>query len=384
MSTPIITLDGVHKRFDASSGDVHAVNGVSLDIHPGEIFGVIGFSGAGKSTLVRLINGLEPTTSGTLVVDGHVVSSMTEKQLLPVRHNIGMIFQQFNLFASKTVSENIAYPLTILHSESKQWDKARRAARVAELLDFVGLSDKAKAYPHQLSGGQKQRVGIARALASNPKILLADECTSALDPQTTEEVLGLLRKANDELGITIVIITHEMDVVRNLCHRVAVMENGHVIETGEVYDIFSNPTHPTTRRFVNTSLKDRPNAATLQRLAQSYPGHLVTVTIRDHDTGGRTVVKTLDEANVRADLVYGSIVEIAERPYGSLTFALSGDEAQIAHALGLLREFTDVEEHPVSAPGGPAEPATPVGDQPAGSGPDEPGEPVVITVEDPR
>ena len=348
MTAPIITLDGVHKRFDAKSGQVHAVNGVSLQIQPGEIYGVIGFSGAGKSTLVRLINGLEPTTSGRLVVGGHEVSAMSEKQLLPVRHNIGMIFQQFNLFASKTVSENIAYPLNIINAENKQWNKARRDARVAELLDFVGLADKARAYPHQLSGGQKQRVGIARALASNPRILLADECTSALDPQTTEEVLGLLRKANRELGITIVIITHEMDVVRNLCHRVAVMEAGRVIEAGEVYDIFSNPSHPTTRRFVNTSLKDRPNEATLTRLARHYPGRMVTVTIRDKDTGGRTVVRTLDEAKVRADLVYGSIVDITYRPYGSLTFALSGDDQHIDHALGLLRDFTDVEEHDLS------------------------------------
>ena len=348
MTEPIITLDGVHKRFDATSGIVHAVNGVSLDIYPGEIYGVIGFSGAGKSTLVRLINGLEPTTSGRLLVAGHEVSAMTEKQLLPVRHHIGMIFQQFNLFASKTVSENIAYPLQIVNSQTNQWDKAQRDARVAELLDFVGLSDKARAYPHQLSGGQKQRVGIARALASNPKILLADECTSALDPQTTEEVLALLRKANAELGVTIVIITHEMDVVRNLCHRVAVMEQGQVIESGEVYDIFSNPTHPTTRRFVNTSLKDRPSEATLARLAQHYPGRMITVTIRDKDTGGRTVVKTLDEVDVRADLVYGSIVEISERPYGSLTFAISGDEQHIDHALGLLRDFTDVDEYDVA------------------------------------
>ncbi|MGA4507920.1 methionine ABC transporter ATP-binding protein [Propionibacteriaceae bacterium G1746] len=345
MTEPIITLDGVHKRFEAASGNVHAVNGVNLDIYPGEIFGVIGFSGAGKSTLVRLINGLEPTTSGRLTVNGHEVSALREKQLLPVRHDIGMIFQQFNLFSSKTVADNVAYPLHIVNAKNRSWDKAARDARVAELLAFVGLSDKAKAYPAQLSGGQKQRVGIARALAANPRILLADECTSALDPQTTDEVLDLLRRANSELGVTIVIITHEMDVVRNLCHRVAVMEAGKVIEQGEVYDIFSNPTHPTTRRFVNTSLKDRPTEKTLERLSHHYSGRLVTVTIRDRDTGGRTVVHTLDEAGVRADLVYGSIVEITDRPYGSLTFALTGTDDDIDHALGLLRDFTDVEEH---------------------------------------
>lgn len=366
MNDPIITLDGVHKTFTGKASDVHAVNGVSLDIHAGEIFGVIGFSGAGKSTLVRLINGLEPTSSGRLAVDGHEVSAMSERQLLDVRHDVGMIFQQFNLFSSKTVAANIEYPLTILNAKNKQWDKARRRQRVAELLDFVGLADKAKAYPAQLSGGQKQRVGIARALASNPKILLADECTSALDPQTTEEVLDLLRRANTELGITIVIITHEMDVVRTLCHRVAVMEAGQVIETGDVYSIFSRPSHPTTQRFVSTSLRNRPSDSALARLAAHYPGRLVTVTIRDEDTGGRTVVNTLDENRVKADLVYGSIVEITDRPYGSLTFSLLGEPNDVAAAIAAVRDFTDVEEHVVSAPSPTdtgAEPSTSEGGQ---------------------
>ena len=343
MTAPIITLDGVHKTFTTRKGELHAVDGVSLDINAGEVFGVIGFSGAGKSTLVRLVNGLEPCTSGRLVVDGHEVSAMSEKQLLTVRHDIGMVFQQFNLLQSRTVAQNVAYPLEILHAQNKQWDKAKRRARVAELLDFVGLADRADAYPSQLSGGQKQRVGIARALASNPKILLADECTSALDPQTTDEVLELLRRANKELRITIVIITHEMDVVRNLCDRVAVMESGKVIESGKVYDIFSRPQHPTTRRFVQTSLRDRPTPAALKRLAANYPGRLITVTIRDEDTARRTVVNTLNDAGVHADLVYGSIVEIADRPYGSLTFSLKGTEDQVAGAIAAVRDFTDVE-----------------------------------------
>ena len=354
MSAPIITLDGVQKTFTTKKGDLHAVRGVSLDILPGEVFGVIGFSGAGKSTLVRLINGLEPVSGGRVVVNGQEVSSLTEKQLLPVRHDIGMVFQQFNLFNSKTVAQNVAYPLGIVNAQKDgaqrgRWPKGRRRERIAELLDFVGLSDKADAYPTQLSGGQKQRVGIARALASNPKILLADECTSALDPQTTDEVLEVLRRANEQLGVTIVIITHEMDVVRSLCHRVAVMEAGEVIESGEVYDIFSDPQHPTTRRFVQTSLKDRPAGKTLARLAENYPGRLITVTIRDKDTGDRTVVQSLDDAGVRADLVYGSIVEIRDRPYGSLTFSLTGTDAQVDAAIAAVRDFTDVEEHDLAS-----------------------------------
>ena len=227
-------------------------------------------------------------------------------------------------------------------------EEKRLRSECREILERMSLGHLADRPAFGLPFGTLKRLEFARALASNPKILLADECTSALDPQTTEEVLALLRKANAELGVTIVIITHEMDVVRNLCHRVAVMEQGQVIESGEVYDIFSNPTHPTTRRFVNTSLKDRPSEATLARLAQHYPGRMITVTIRDKDTGGRTVVKTLDEVDVRADLVYGSIVEISERPYGSLTFAISGDEKHIDHALGLLRDFTDVDEYDVA------------------------------------
>lgn len=343
----IIKFDGVYKTFDDKSGTVHAVSDVSLEIEPGEIFGVIGFSGAGKSTLVRLINGLERTSSGTIVVDGHEVSSMSEEQLRSVRPDIGMIFQQFNLLTSKTIAENVAYPLRLA-----KWPKERREARVKELLAFVGLADKAKAYPAQLSGGQKQRVGIARALASGPKILLADECTSALDPQTTDEVLDLLRRANRELGLTIVIITHEMDVVRYLCDRVLIMENGHAIEIGTVYDIFSRPQHPTTVKFVRNSLRDRPTDEVLERLAENHQGRFVTLTVRDDASGGDEVARIFEDHSVSQRLVYGSIREISQKPHGSLTYSLRGDDAAIDAALAELGTITEVEEHHINPQSG--------------------------------
>mgnify|MGYP002737854563 CR=1 FL=1 len=340
MVEPIITFDGVHKSFGDGPESVHAVVDASFEIAPGEIFGVIGFSGAGKSTVVRLINGLERSTSGRIMVDGAEISALSESQLRRVRPDIGMIFQQFNLFSAKTVAENIAYPLRLA-----KWDKARRRARVAELLEFVGLSDKARAYPAQLSGGQKQRVGIARALATSPKILLADESTSALDPQTTHEVLELLRRVNQELGLTVVLITHEMDVVRHLCDRVAIMERGRVMEIGPVYDIFAAPQQEVTRRFVQTALRDKPTPEALARLAATHPGRLVSVPVTDNPEVAGLRSSVFARHGVSAQVVYGGIIEISQRPYGSLTYAVTGDEHAINQALAELTATGGVEEH---------------------------------------
>ncbi|WP_342372884.1 methionine ABC transporter ATP-binding protein [Propioniciclava soli] len=339
MAEPIIAFDGVHKVFEGSNR-VHAVDDVSLTIDAGEIFGVIGFSGAGKSTLVRLVNGLEPVTSGRLVVDGHEVSALSEKQLRAVRPDIGMIFQQFNLFGSKTIAENVAYPLRLA-----KWDAGRRAARVAELLAFVGLTDKADAHPSQLSGGQKQRVGIARALATSPKILLADECTSALDPQTTREVLDVLRRVNAELGVTIVLITHEMDVVRYLCDRVLIMENGRAVELGDVYQVFARPRAQVTQRFVAATMRDKPSADALGRLAATHPGRLVTVPIVDdaHTDAERSSV--FARHGLEARVIYGGIIEISERPYGSLTYAVTGADTAVDAALADLAGSGGYTEH---------------------------------------
>jgi len=282
----IVTFRDVSKVFVSGGQEVRAVDGVTLDIASGEIFGVIGYSGAGKSTLVRLINALERTTAGSITVDGVDITTLREGQLRSVRSKIGMIFQQFNLMSSRTVASNVAYPLKVAG-----WSADKRRARVAELLEFVGISDKARRYPSMLSGGQKQRVGIARALATSPKILLADEATSALDPETTQDVLALLRKVNRELGITVIIITHEMDVVRSTCDRVAVMEHGRVVEVGDVYSVFADPQERATRAFVDSALRDRPTADVLERLRHRHPGRLVTVNVHEDGTSRAQVLK---------------------------------------------------------------------------------------------
>ncbi|WP_167131391.1 methionine ABC transporter ATP-binding protein [Paramicrobacterium chengjingii] len=339
---PIVSLRDVTKSYPSPTekGEVvNAIDNVSLDIEQGEVFGIIGYSGAGKSTLVRLINALEPVTRGTVEVDGTDITGLGERDLRTMRLEIGMIFQQFNLFNSKSVAKNIAYPLVIAGMP-----RAERARRVAELLDFVGLSDKGRSYPDQLSGGQKQRVGIARALATNPRILLADEATSALDPETTHEVLGLLDRVNRELGITIVVITHEMDVIRSIASRVAVMEQGRIIEKGGVFDVFSNPQHPASRRFVSTVVKGIPEPYEVTTLRSRHDGRIVTFSFRDGDRSQSDVFVELTRANVEFELVYGGINDIRGRAFGHLTLALRGDNAAIDGALRTIGATIDVVE----------------------------------------
>ncbi|WP_295034610.1 methionine ABC transporter ATP-binding protein [uncultured Microbacterium sp.] len=339
---PIVSLQGVTKSYPPATKDgapVVAVDDVSLDIAQGDVFGIIGYSGAGKSTLVRLINALEPTTSGRLVVDGVDVTTLSERELRRVRGGIGMIFQQFNLFSAKTVRANIAYPLRLAG-----WAKADLEARVTELLAFVGLSDKARAYPEQLSGGQKQRVGIARALATRPAILLADEATSALDPQTTHEVLELLDRVNREQGVTIVVITHEMDVIQTLATKVAVMENGRVVEQGDVFEVFSNPHNPASQRFVGTVIKGVPSPAEQASLQARHEGRLVTFSFRDGDSSQAQVFLDLAEAGLGFELVYGGINDIRGRAFGHLTLAIRGSDAAIDAALTKIGAHATVTE----------------------------------------
>ena len=338
-TSAIVKFSGVTKRFATRSGELHAVDDVTLDILEGEIFGVIGYSGAGKSTLVRLINALELASSGTIEVDGREITGLSEGSLRSVRAGIGMIFQQFNLLASRTVAGNVAYAL-----EVAKWPKAERKARVAELLEFVGISEKARQYPGQLSGGQKQRVGIARALATNPRILLADEATSALDPETTQDVLALLKKVNQDLGITVVVITHEMDVVKSICDRVAVMERGKVVELGDVYSVFANPRHRATRRFVESSIKDRPTAAVLERLRHRHPGRLITVSVHEDGTSGGRITDVLAEHKVQGTIIFGGISEVTERPFGSLTWELTGAPVDVERAVARLQGYTRVAD----------------------------------------
>ena len=247
----MITLKNVSKTYETKDGTVHALQDVSLTINKGDIFGIIGMSGAGKSTLVRCLNFLERPTSGTVEIEGKDLSALSEKELRMERRGIAMIFQHFNLLMQKNVMDNVCFPLRIAGVS-----KADARKRAKELLEIVGLSDKAKAYPIQLSGGQKQRVAIARALASNPKILLCDEATSALDPQTTKSILALLKEINEKYGITIVIITHEMAVVREICNRVGIVGGGHLVETGEVLEVFSHPQSKEAKELVIRSASE--------------------------------------------------------------------------------------------------------------------------------
>jgi D-methionine transport system ATP-binding protein len=339
----IIELHDVRKVFSAPSGDIAAVDGIDLRIRQGEIFGVIGYSGAGKSTLVRLINGLELVTSGSLVVDGVDITTLSERQREIKRRDIGMIFQGFNLFTSRTVAGNVAFPLKVAG-----WKKADRDRRVAELLDYVGLLDRAHAYPDQLSGGQKQRVGIARALATSPSILLADEATSALDPETTWDVLRLLRRVNQEFGTTIVLITHELSVIRAIGDRVAVLEDGKVAEQGSVFDIFTDPRAGVTRRFVDTVLHDRPNPADLERIRSSFPGRIVTARIADGHRLG-SVLASAGGHGVTFEIVYGGIGSLQNRSFGSLTLELTGPDDGVDAVISQLRQITEIDEIGVPA-----------------------------------
>ncbi|MDN8606119.1 methionine ABC transporter ATP-binding protein [Corynebacterium ureicelerivorans] len=332
-----IEFRNVSKVFKTKDREVTAVDDVTLTVEPGEILGVIGYSGAGKSTLVRLINGLDMPTSGELLLDGTDIVGMPERKLREIRRNVGMIFQQFNLFSSRTAAGNIEYPLKLAGV-----DKKERQRRVAELLDFVGLGERGENYPEQLSGGQKQRVGIARALATNPSLLLADEATSALDPETTQEVLSVLRRVNEELGITIVVITHEMDVIRAIADKVAVMEDGKVVEYGSVYDVFANPQTAVAQRFAATSLRNRPDEVETRELL-AKPGRLFTVDLTE-DSGFFGAAEQARERGVAVEPVHAGITTLQERSFGKMTVRLNGDNNAIDEFLATLQRNTEIEE----------------------------------------
>lgn len=337
----LIELSAVTKTYPGRRGGpaVHAVHDVDLSIEAGEIVGIIGYSGAGKSTLVRLINALEPATAGSISVDGTVITGLSERRLQQVRRTIGMIFQQFNLFHSRTVYGNVAYPLQVAGVP-----RAEQHARIAELLTFVGLADKAHVHPEQLSGGQKQRVGIARALATRPTILLADEATSALDPETTVDVLNLLRKVNEELGITIIVITHEMEVVRSIADRVVVMEQGRIVEQGAAFDVFSRPQHPATQRFVRTLVDDVPDARTVESIRRHHSGRLLTVSFRDESVRQAAVFAELVSRDVAFELVHGGVEQVRGRAFGHLTLELRGDDRQVDEAVSAVSALVETTE----------------------------------------
>jgi D-methionine transport system ATP-binding protein len=322
----VIQFDNVHKAYRVNGRDAPALQATSLQIGAGEIFGLIGHSGAGKSTLLRLINRLEEPSGGRILIDGEDATALDASGLRRLRQRIGMIFQHFNLLASKTVADNVALPLKL----AGELPAAAIAARVAVLLERVGLSAHADKYPAQLSGGQKQRVGIARALALEPKILLCDEATSALDPQTTGQVLQLLAEINRELKLTIVLITHEMDVIRRVCDRVAVMDGGVIVEQGEVADVFLHPQHPTTKRFV---LEDEHVDEDAQQDDFAHvPGRILRLTFRGEATYAPLLGQVARDTGVDYSILAGRIDRIRETPYGQLTLALTGGDLDAALA----------------------------------------------------
>lgn len=320
----MIDIKNLTKTYFSKDREVKAVDNVSITIHDGEIFGIVGYSGAGKSSLLRCINLLERPTSGKITVDGVDLTKLDSKRLRQARLKIGMIFQHFNLVSQKTVAENIAFALKASKTPKNKIEK-----RVDELLDMVGLADKKDVYPGQLSGGQKQRVGIARALANNPKVLLCDEATSALDPTTTKSILNLLKKINKELNITIIIITHEMDVVKEICHRMAIMENGRIVEQGNVYDIFASPKEQLTKEFIQSVVSFDLPKATL-RLVK---GTLVKLLFRGEVAGEGVVSETLKKFQINGNFLHGSIEYIQERPLGIFIMELTGDQEEINKAI---------------------------------------------------
>ncbi|MBG4744543.1 methionine ABC transporter ATP-binding protein [Pseudomonas aeruginosa] len=320
----MIEFHDVHKTYRVAGREIPALQPTRLNIQAGQIFGLIGHSGAGKSTLLRLINRLEEPSGGRILVEGEDVTALDAEGLRRFRQRVGMIFQHFNLLSSKTVADNIAMPLRLAGGFSR----AEVDARVSELLARVGLSDHARKYPAQLSGGQKQRVGIARALACRPSILLCDEATSALDPQTTASVLQLLAEINRELKLTIVLITHEMDVIRRVCDQVAVMDGGAIVEQGDVADVFLHPQHPTTRRFVFEA--ERVDEDERHADFAHVPGLILRLTFRGEATYAPLLGTVARQTGVDYSILSGRIDRIKDTPYGQLTLALVGGDLEAA------------------------------------------------------
>lgn len=335
----MITIEGLRKHFITGQSKIHAVDDLTLDINGGEIFGVIGYSGAGKSTFVRLLNRLEEPSGGRIVIDQQEITSLNTKQLRIARQEIGMIFQHFNLLWSRTVRDNIAFPLEIAGVPKRE-----REERVTELIGLVGLSGRENAYASQLSGGQKQRVGIARALANKPKVLLCDEATSALDPETTNSILDLLVDINQKLGLTIILITHEMHVIRKICNQVAVMEEGKIVEQGDVLDIFLRPQQQVTKKFVEQVMGTEDENESVNQLIESYDqGKIVRLHFIGETTNQSLISQLAKKYQIDINILQGKITQTQRGAYGTLFVQMNGAKEELAHAVRFVTEDTSVK-----------------------------------------
>nr|WP_114571763.1 methionine ABC transporter ATP-binding protein [Exiguobacterium flavidum] len=328
----MITFKNITKQYTKGTHSVDALKDIDLTIHQGEIFGIIGASGAGKSTLLRLINGLERPTAGSVAVGNLALDGLSKQELRHLRLDIGMIFQHFQLIQSRTVAENIAFAL-----KAAGVKKTKFAARINELIDLVGLIGHADSYPSQLSGGQKQRVGIARALANDPRVLLCDEATSALDPVTTQQILSLLKDLNKRLGLTIVLITHEIEVVKQICDRVAVMDAGRIVETGPTFSLFSEPRHPVSRRYVDMALQIELPDEILKRV----PGKVIRLQFTGDKTGESTLSSAIKQFDINVSILHGKVDYIQDQAFGVLIVSLTGTALKVDAAI----EWLDQQLH---------------------------------------
>lgn len=333
----MIELKNLYKSYTTKAGKVEAVKDVTLKINKGDIYGIIGFSGAGKSTLVRCINLLEKPNKGQVIIDGKNLVTLSNMELRKERKKIGMIFQHFNLMKSRTVFENIAYPL-----RGSGLSKEEIRGKVLSLLKLVELEDKESAYPSQLSGGQKQRVGIARALANDPKVLLCDEATSALDPQTTKSILRLLKEVNKKLNLTIVVITHEMQVVKEICTRVAVMEKGRIVEEGNIFKVFSEPKQEITRNFIESTsilsninylIEDKSSVVEIREDEK-----ILKLKYLENSTTEPIISIISREFNVDANIIFGNVEIIEDAPLGGLIVIIRGEEEKVRNVIKYLEE----------------------------------------------
>ena len=327
----MIKLENITKVFPSKNGDVTAVNNVNLHVKKGEIHGVIGYSGAGKSTLIRLVNLLEKPTNGSVSINGTELTSLPPEKLRKTRQKVGMIFQHFNLLKTATVYDNIATPLKLLG-----YDKQEVKKRVEKYLKIVDLAEKQNSYPSQLSGGQKQRVAIARALSQEPEILLSDEATSALDPETTNSILDLLLKINEDLGITILLITHEMNVIQKICDYVYVLEKGEVIEQSSSIELFTNPRKHTTKKFLDTTSQRKLSASLISQLKLN--GTVTRLTFIGENTGQPLLSQVSQKFNVEPNILTANIMELKNGIVGNLVIHLVGEPEQINASLQFLNE----------------------------------------------